>query len=132
MIITSRVRLAQWYHAHLRGERSGFDSWSQQPEMTLGNIACKRQKSASNDRSTLTLKLMGRVIRSVHWRGRQPLTQALFGENICKNERIWSCWGGERSPETFVCRSATGPVAPQNGPRPNKNFKKLAKKTNGK
>ena len=24
------------------------------------------------------------------WRGRQPPTQALFGENICKNERIWS------------------------------------------
>ena len=40
------------------------------------------------------------------WRGRQPPTQALFGENICKNERIWSCWGG-RTPETFVCRSAT-------------------------
>ena len=39
-----------------------------------------------------------------HWRGHQPLTQALFGENIytickicktiCKNKRIWSCWGG--------------------------------------
>ena len=29
-----------------------------------------------------------------HWRGHQPPTQALFGENICKNERIWSCWGG--------------------------------------
>ena len=28
------------------------------------------------------------------WRGRQPPTQALFGENICKNERIWSCLGG--------------------------------------
>ena len=28
------------------------------------------------------------------WRGHQPLTQARFGENICKNERIWSCWGG--------------------------------------
>ena len=27
------------------------------------------------------------------WRGHQPPTQALFGENICKNERIWSCWG---------------------------------------
>ena len=26
--------------------------------------------------------------------GRQRPTQALFGENICKNERIWSCWGG--------------------------------------
>ena len=29
-----------------------------------------------------------------HLRGCQSLTQALFGENICKNERIWSCWGG--------------------------------------
>ena len=29
-----------------------------------------------------------------HWRGHQPLTQVFFGENICKNERIWSCWGG--------------------------------------
>ena len=28
------------------------------------------------------------------WRGHQPLTQVLFGENICKNERIWSYWGG--------------------------------------
>ena len=40
------------------------------------------------------------------WRGCQPLTHVLFGENICKNERIWSCWGGH-VPETFVCRSAT-------------------------
>ena len=39
--------------------------------------------------------------------GRQPPTQVLFGENICKNERIWSCWGGGGAPETFVCRSAT-------------------------
>ena len=28
------------------------------------------------------------------WRGCQPPIQALFGKNICKNERIWSCWGG--------------------------------------
>ena len=41
-----------------------------------------------------------------HWRGRQPPTQVLFDENICKNERIWSCWGG-RTLGTFVCRSAT-------------------------
>ena len=40
-----------------------------------------------------------------HWRGRQPPTQVLFSDNICKNERIWSCWWG-RAPETFVCRSA--------------------------
>ena len=32
--------------------------------------------------------------RISRWGGRQPPTQALFGENICKNERIWSCWGG--------------------------------------
>ena len=25
--------------------------------------------------------------------GRQPPTQALFGENVCENERIGSCWG---------------------------------------
>ena len=31
-----------------------------------------------------------------HWRGHQPLTQVLFGENICKNERIWSCWGARQ------------------------------------
>ena len=43
-----------------------------------------------------------------HWRGHQPPTQVLFSENICKNERIWSCWGGGGwAPETFVCRSAT-------------------------
>ena len=29
--------------------------------------------------------------------GHQPPTQALFSENICKNERIWSCWGGART-----------------------------------
>ena len=28
------------------------------------------------------------------WWGRQPLTWVLFGENICKNERIGSRWGG--------------------------------------
>ena len=28
------------------------------------------------------------------WRGHQPPTQVHFSENICKNERIWSCWGG--------------------------------------
>ena len=42
-----------------------------------------------------------------HWSGHQPPTLVLFGENICKNERIWSCWGGGGAPETFVCRSAT-------------------------
>ena len=25
--------------------------------------------------------------------GHQPLTWVFFGENICKNERIGSCWG---------------------------------------
>ena len=37
-----------------------------------------------------------------HWRGRQPLTQLLFGENICKNKRIWSCWGGTRQKLLYV------------------------------
>ena len=36
------------------------------------------------------------------WKGCQPLTQVLFGENMCKNERIWSCWGGGRAPETCM------------------------------
>ena len=61
------------------------DARSRQPEMTLRYIARKRQKSAGNDRSTLTLKLMGRVIPS-------------------PKQRV--------------------PVAPQNGPRSHKNFKK--------
>ena len=26
-------------------------------------------------------------------RGRQPRMQALFGENVCQNEKIGSCWG---------------------------------------
>ena len=26
--------------------------------------------------------------------GRQPPTRMLFGQNICRNERIGSCWGG--------------------------------------
>ena len=25
--------------------------------------------------------------------GRRPATQALFGENVCENERIGSSWG---------------------------------------
>ena len=37
-----------------------------------------------------------------HWRGHQPPTQVLFGENICKNERIWSCWGGARQKLLYV------------------------------
>ena len=37
-----------------------------------------------------------------HWRGCQPLTQALFSENICKNERIWSCWGGVHQKLLYV------------------------------
>ena len=37
-----------------------------------------------------------------HWRGRQPLTKVLFGENISKNERIWSCWGGARRKLLYV------------------------------
>ena len=37
-----------------------------------------------------------------HWRGHQPLTQVLFGENICKNERIWSCWGGTHQKLLYV------------------------------
>ena len=28
--------------------------------------------------------------------GRRPPTWVLFGENICENERIGSCWGGRR------------------------------------
>ena len=60
--------LEQWYRARLRGERSGFDARSWQPEMTLGNTARKQQKSAGNDRSTLTLKFMGRVIQSLKQR----------------------------------------------------------------
>ena len=36
--------------------------------------------------------------------GRGPPTWALFGENVCENERIGSRRG--RAPENFVCRSA--------------------------
>ena len=36
--------------------------------------------------------------------GHGPLTKALFGENVCENERIGS--RGGRAPENFVCRSA--------------------------
>ena len=37
-----------------------------------------------------------------HWRGCQPPTQVLYCENICKNERIWSCWGGARRKLLYV------------------------------
>ena len=46
------------------GERSGFDARSCQPGMTLGIIAHKQQKNIGDDWSTLTLKLMGRVIET--------------------------------------------------------------------
>ena len=45
----SRVRLAQWYRARLRGEQSGFDALSRQPEITLGNF------SASDERAQVTI-----------------------------------------------------------------------------
>ena len=45
----SRVELALWYRVRLRGEQSGFDAQSRQPEMTLGIIARKQQKSAVDD-----------------------------------------------------------------------------------
>ena len=41
LIKNSWVGLAQWYRARLWGERSRFDAQSQQPEMTLGIVACK-------------------------------------------------------------------------------------------
>ena len=66
-------------------ERSRLDARSQQPEMTRAIIECKWQKNVGDDQSTLTLKLLGRVILS---------------------------------PKQMVL------VAPQNGPRFNKNFKK--------
>ena len=52
----SRAGLAQWYHVRLTGERSGFDAWSWQPEMTPGILGHKRQKSAGDNESTLVLK----------------------------------------------------------------------------
>ena len=30
------------------------------------------------------------------WGGHQPPTRTLFSENVCKNERNGSCWGGAR------------------------------------
>ena len=38
--------------------------------------------------------------------GRGPPTQALFGENVCENERIGSHGGGGRAPSTPPPRSA--------------------------
>ena len=44
------------------------------PEMSLGIIACKRQKRAGDNESTLTLKPIDRVIRSPKTEGkRNPL-----------------------------------------------------------
>ena len=40
------------------------------------------------------------------WGGHGLPTRALFGENVCENERIESHRG--RAPENFVCRSANG------------------------
>ena len=55
-----------------------------------------------NERECLTVFCLKANIfscwyRIYHWGdqrgGLQPLTWALFGENICKNERIGFCWG---------------------------------------
>ena len=35
-------------------------------------------------------------IQDFPWGAREPLTQALFTKNVCKNERIGSCRGGMR------------------------------------
>ena len=53
-----------------------------------------------------------------HWRGHQPLTQALFGENICKNKRIWSCWGGTRWKLLYVDPPLLTMLREQNGVPP--------------
>ena len=42
--------------------------------------------------------------------GRPPPMWVLFGENICKNERIGSCWGG-------TCRRRPPPPGSANGYR---------------
>ena len=66
---------------------------------TIGNsskfIACRCKMSPIN----LHIFTRGGS-RISHWgapplvgRGANLPTQVLFGENICKNERIWSCWG---------------------------------------
>ena len=67
------MSLLQWYRAHLQGEQYGFDAQSRQPEMTLGIIAHKWQKSIVDEWSTLTLKLMDRVI----WNPKQKVPVAL-------------------------------------------------------
>ena len=43
-------------------------------------------------RNKATNKLQWRI-QDCPLRGRRPPTQALFGENVCKNERIGSRWG---------------------------------------
>ena len=46
-------------------KQSGFDARSPQPEMALGIVAHKGQKSKGDDESTLALKPIGKVIRTV-------------------------------------------------------------------
>ena len=51
------------------------------PEMALGIVARKQQKSTDDDEYTLTLKLIGRVIRNVRnvrYRGYQTPTKKNF------------------------------------------------------
>ena len=38
--------------------------------------------------------------------GHGPPMWALFGENVCENERIGFRRGGGRAPENFICRFA--------------------------
>ena len=44
--------------------------------------------------------------------GRQPLTLALFGKNVCENERIGSCWGGGRRRRPLGSANANGHIIP--------------------
>ena len=48
------------------GERSGFDAWSRQAEMTLGIVAYKQKKSTGDDEFTLALKPTGRVSQNLN------------------------------------------------------------------
>ena len=54
------------------------DSQSLQPEMTLVIVVRKQQKSAGNDWSTLTLKLMGGVIPSLKQKAKWTSVQQKY------------------------------------------------------
>ena len=88
---TDRVGLVQWYRACLGGEKSGFDAQSRQPEITLGILVHKRQKSTGDDESTLTTH--GQSHLKCKTEGTSGPTKCTSVQQKLKKKRSWTPLG---------------------------------------